>query len=117
MVSDVPKANSLEVRLGQADSLPEVLGLSFDAFEVIRIAARNCQDRVPGLFAAFMMTADAAVDGREALTVAPSLPLAGGAGPRDAAAAAARALAAAPGPPGGPPPPPPPPPPTPPPPH
>ncbi len=94
-MSDVPKANSLEVRLGQADSLPEVLGLSFDAFEVIRIAARNCQDRVPGLFAAFMMTADAAVDGREALTVAPSLPLAGGAGPGDAAAAGADAGQAA----------------------
>lgn len=30
---------------------------------------------MPGLFAAFMTTADAAVDGREALTIAPSLPL------------------------------------------
>src|SRR5260370_19498404 len=84
MVSDVPEANSIEVRLEQAASLPEALAAGFDAFEVIRIAARACQDRVPGLFAAFMMTADAAVDGREALTVAPSLPQAGGVRPRDA---------------------------------
>ncbi len=84
MVSDVPEANSIEVRLEQAASLPEALAAGFDAFEVIRIAAREFQDRMPGLFAAFMMTADAAVDGREALTVAPSLPLADGAEPGDA---------------------------------
>ena len=48
------------------------------------MAARDCQDRVPELFAAFMTTADAAVDGREALTTAPSLPLAGGAEPEHA---------------------------------
>ena len=74
----MPEANSIEVRLEQAASLPEALAVSFDAFEVIRMAARDCQDRVPGMFAAFMMTADAAVDGREALTVAPSLLPAGG---------------------------------------
>ncbi len=80
----VPEANSIEVRLEHAASLPETLAASLDAFEVIRMAARDCQDRVPELFAAFMTTADAAVDGREALTVAPSLPPAGGAGPDDA---------------------------------
>ncbi len=64
----MPEANSIEVRLEQAASLPEALAVSFDAFEVIRMAARDCQDRVPELFAAFMTTADAAVDGREALT-------------------------------------------------
>jgi hypothetical protein len=53
----------------------------FDAFEAIRLAARDCQDQVPALFAAFMTTADAAVDGREALTIAPSLPPADGTGP------------------------------------
>jgi hypothetical protein len=42
------------------------------------MTARDCQNRVPELFAAFMTTADAAVDGREALTIAPSLPLGGG---------------------------------------
>jgi hypothetical protein len=90
-VSEVPKANGMEVRLEQAASLPEALAVGFDAFEVIRMAARDWQDRVPGLFAAFMMTADAAVDGREAITVAPSLPLAGGAGLGDGLAAGADA--------------------------
>ncbi len=66
--------SSIEARLRQAASLPEVLAAGFDAFEAIRMAARDCGDRVPELFAAFMMTADAAVDGREALTIAPSLP-------------------------------------------
>ena len=80
-VSDMPEANDIAERLRQAASLPEILAAGFDAFEAIRLAARDCQDRVPGLFAAFMTTADAAVDGREALTIAPSLPLDGGTGP------------------------------------
>ena len=77
----MPQANGIEARLRQAASLPEALAAGFDAFEAIRMAARDCQDRVPELFAAFMTTADAAVDGREALTIAPSLPLGGGTEP------------------------------------
>src|SRR5258708_15679270 len=49
----------------------------------------------PELFAAFMTTADAAVDGREALTVAPSLPLADGTAPDHAVSAGAHAGQAA----------------------
>jgi hypothetical protein len=88
-VSEVPGTSSIEARLDQAASLPETLAAGFHAFEVIRMAARDCQDRSPGLFAAFMTAADAAVDGREALTVAPSLPPGGGAGPSAAIAAGA----------------------------
>jgi hypothetical protein len=80
-VSDVPEANDMAARLRQAASLPEVLAAGFDAFEAIRMTARDCQDQVPALFAAFMTAADIAVDGREALTIAPSLPLGGGTGP------------------------------------
>ena len=94
-VSDVPGANGIAARLRQAASLPEVLAAGFDAFEAIRIAARDCQDRVPGLFAAFMTAADAAVDGREALTIAPSLPPGGGPGPGVAMPAGAGAGQAA----------------------
>jgi hypothetical protein len=72
------QGNGVEARLRQAADLPEMLAAGFDAFEAIRMAARDYQDQVPGLFAAFMTTADAAVDGREALTIAPSLPLGGG---------------------------------------
>ena len=63
----------VEARLRQASDLPEIFAASFDAFEVVRLVARLSQDRVAGLFPAFMYTADAAVDGREAITIAPSL--------------------------------------------
>jgi Flp pilus assembly protein TadB len=99
-VSEVPQANSIGDRLRLAASLPEALDAGFDAFEAIRMAARDWQDRAPALFAAFMTTADAAVDGREALTAAPSLPLTSSAQPGNAvetgadAGQAADALAA-----------------------
>jgi hypothetical protein len=80
-VSDMPETNDIAERLRQAASLPEILAAGFDAFEAIRLTARDCQDRLPALFATFMTTADAAVDGREALTIAPSLPLDGGTSP------------------------------------
>lgn len=60
-------------RLRGARSLPELLEASFDAFEAIRILARSSEHKVPSLFAAFMTVADAAVDGRQAITLAPSL--------------------------------------------
>ena len=65
---------AIEIRVRQAAALPDLLAASFDAFELVRTAARSCDDRTPELFAAFMMTADAAVDGREAITAAPALP-------------------------------------------
>jgi hypothetical protein len=70
----VAEASTIEARLRQVADLPEALAAGFDAFEAIRTAARDHQDQEPGLFAAFMTAADAAVDGREALTAAPSLP-------------------------------------------
>jgi hypothetical protein len=73
-MSDLRQVCRLQSRLRQALPLPDTLAVSFDAFEAVRILARQTQDRVPGLFAAFMTTADAAVDGREAVTIAPSLP-------------------------------------------
>ena len=77
-------------RLREAASLPDTLAAGFDAFEAVRQVARACEDRVPALFAAFMTTADAAVDGREAVTIAPALPR-----PARAAAAAAVSVPAA----------------------
>jgi hypothetical protein len=90
-VCEVPLASSAEVRLREAASLPEVLDEGFAAFEAIRITARVCEAQVPGLFAAFMTTADAAVDGREALTGAPSLPRRSGNMPENASSADADA--------------------------
>jgi hypothetical protein len=70
----MPQPQPIQARLRDASTLPDTLAASFDAFEAIRLAARSCTDWVPELFAAFMTTADAAVDGREAITAAPSLP-------------------------------------------
>ena len=70
----MPQPQPIQARLRDASTLPDTLAASFDAFEAIRLAARSSVDRIPELFAAFMTTADAAVDGREAITAAPSLP-------------------------------------------
>ena len=66
--------SGIMTRLREAASLPDTLAAGFDAFEAIRQLARDCEDKDPALFAAFMTTADAAVDGREAITIAPALP-------------------------------------------
>ena len=70
----VQEISGITTRLRAADSLPDTLVAGFGAFEAIRQLARGCEDKVPALFAAFMTTADAAVDGRQAITIAPSLP-------------------------------------------
>jgi len=70
----VPEISGITARLRDAEGLPDTLAAGFDAFEAIRQLARGCEDAVPALFAAFMTTADAAVDGRDAITIAPSLP-------------------------------------------
>jgi hypothetical protein len=79
-VDVVKEIRGIVTRLRDAASLPDTLAVAFDAFEVIRQLARDCESRVPALFAAFMTTADAAVDGREAITIAPALPQPRGAG-------------------------------------
>ncbi|MGH3222605.1 MAG: hypothetical protein ACRDPY_28565 [Streptosporangiaceae bacterium] len=68
------QAARIQLRLRQASSLAGTLAASFDAFEAIRLLARGNEHRDPSLFAAFMLAADAAVDGREALPLSPSLP-------------------------------------------
>ena len=72
---------AIAARLRDARSLPELLAVSFDAFEAICVLARRSEDRAPSLFAAFMTAADAAVDGRQAITLAPSLSPASGVTP------------------------------------
>lgn len=70
----IPEVVDILARLRAARDLPGLFAESFDAFEVVRLLARGMEDREPGLLAAFMTAADAAVDGREAITIAPSLP-------------------------------------------
>jgi hypothetical protein len=61
-------------RVRSTATLAELLDAGFDAFEVIRLVARACEDRAPELFAAFITAAGTAVEGRNALNGAPSLP-------------------------------------------
>jgi hypothetical protein len=69
----VHDVEAIMARLRDARSLPELLAVSFDAFEAVRLIARGSEDIAPALFAAFLTAADAAVDGRQAITIAPSL--------------------------------------------
>ena len=94
-MNEMPPERGTRDRLEQAASLAEVLAAGFDAFEAIRITARHHPDQIPALFAAFMTIADAAVDGREALTIAPLLPHAVGAKPSAGLAADADTAQAA----------------------
>ena len=73
-VDGMPEISGITTLLRDADSLPDTLAAGFDAFEAMRQLARGCEDAVPALFAAFMTTADAAIDGRDAITIAPALP-------------------------------------------
>jgi hypothetical protein len=61
-------------RLQQAAGLVAVLDAAYDAFEDVLQAIRAHEDPASGLFAAFMMAAASAADGRDAILFAPSLP-------------------------------------------
>jgi hypothetical protein len=66
--------DAIAARLRGGTTLAELLDAGFDAFEVIRLVARGGEDGASELFAAFMTTAGTAVEGRNALYDAPSLP-------------------------------------------
>jgi hypothetical protein len=77
-------------RLEQAAGLAAVLGAAYEAFEGMRREFRACEDPASGWFAAFVMAAAAAADGRDAVAFAPSMP----AQPRGRTAKTGRGLAA-----------------------
>ena len=83
--------DAIAARLRGGTALAGLLDAAFDAFEVIRLVARAGEDLAPDLFAAFITTAGAAVEGRNALGDAPSLPPATGPPPAVALSATARA--------------------------
>jgi hypothetical protein len=61
-------------RLQHAAGLPAILDAAYYAFEDMLLAIRSHEDPASGLFAAFMMAAVSAADGRDAILFAPSLP-------------------------------------------
>jgi hypothetical protein len=60
--------------LEEAVGLAAVLDAAYDAFERMRLGFRAHENPATGFFAAFVMAAAAAADGRDALGFAPSLP-------------------------------------------
>jgi len=66
--------DTIAARLRGGTALAELLDAGFAAFEVIRLVARAGEDLAPELFAAFITAAGTAVEGRNALDGAPSLP-------------------------------------------
>ena len=68
--------DAITARLRGGTTVADLLDAGFDAFEVIRLVARAGEDLAPELFAAFITTAGTAVEGRNVLNGAPSLPLA-----------------------------------------
>jgi hypothetical protein len=61
-------------RLEQAAGLAAVLDAAYDAFESMRLAFRVHENPASGLFAAFVIAAASAADGRDAVAFAPSMP-------------------------------------------
>jgi len=76
--------DTIASRLRGATTLAGLLDAGFDAFEAIRLVARAGEDLAPGFLAAFITTAGTAVEGRNALNDAPSLPPATGPPPAPA---------------------------------
>jgi hypothetical protein len=58
----------------QASDLAAVLDAAYEAFEAMLSAIDPAQDPASGLFAAFVMAAASAANGRNAVALAPSLP-------------------------------------------
>jgi hypothetical protein len=71
---DMDQIQSARVRLKQATGLRAVLDAAYDAFEELLGALEEQEERGGGAFAAFVMSATAAANGRDALAAAPSLP-------------------------------------------
>ena len=61
-------------RVQQAGDLAAVLDAAYEAFEVMLSAIDRVQDPASGLFAALVMAAASAANGRSAVALAPSLP-------------------------------------------
>ncbi|MGH3294836.1 MAG: hypothetical protein ACRDP7_23860 [Trebonia sp.] len=66
--------DTAQQHLREADGLAAVLDAAYAAYEGMLSVIHLVQDPASGLFAAFVMAAASAADGRNALALAPSLP-------------------------------------------
>jgi hypothetical protein len=68
------RITAARVRLVQASDLPAMLGAAYGAFEAMLPVIHAQEDSLGGGFAAFVMAAASAANGRDAIAFAPSLP-------------------------------------------
>ena len=68
------RISAAQHRLQQASDLAAVLDAAYEAFEAMLSVIHPVQDPASGWFAAFVMAAASAANGRNALALAPSLP-------------------------------------------
>jgi hypothetical protein len=68
------RINAAQRRLQQASDLAAVLDAAYEAFEGMLSVIYPAQDPASGWFAAYVMAAASAANGRNALALAPSLP-------------------------------------------
>jgi hypothetical protein len=68
------RIDAAERRLQQASDLAEVLDAAYESFEAMLSVIHRVQDPASGWFAAYVMAAASAANGRNAVALAPSLP-------------------------------------------
>lgn len=68
------RIDAAQQRLRQASGLAAILDAAYEAFEGMVSVIHPVQDPASGLFAALLMAAASAANGRNALALAPSLP-------------------------------------------
>ena len=68
------RIDGAQQRLQQASDLAAILDAAYEAFDGMLSVIHLVQDPASGLFAAFVMAAASAANGRTALALAPSLP-------------------------------------------
>ncbi len=68
------RITATRARLEQADGLPGLLAAAYDAFEDLLAVLRYHQERAGGSFAAFVLSAAEAGNGRDWIASAPSMP-------------------------------------------
>ncbi len=61
-------------RLREADGVAAVLAAAWEGFELIGVVAADSAERADDLYPAFMFARGAAVEGRNAVVLAPSMP-------------------------------------------
>jgi hypothetical protein len=71
--TDMNRITAAHARISQARDLPDLLSAAFDAFEDMLVVIRHHEERDDRSFAAFVIAACAAADGRDCLAPAPSL--------------------------------------------